>query len=53
MSNETQCQEPCDPDVGCELCAGYWRYMEHEGLWDRDAHRWTDPAWRRILQGTL
>ena len=46
---ESGCQSPCDPSVGCDECAGYWERMEHEGYWDRQKHRWTDKGWREIV----
>jgi len=45
-----ECREPCDPDTGCPHCAEYWQRMEHGGLWDREAHRWTDTGWREICK---
>lgn len=44
------CMKPCDPDVGCEHCAGYWERMEVEGFWDGPHHRWTDKGWREIIK---
>lgn len=49
-NEEVECQEPCDPDVGCPHCAEYWQRMEHEGFWDRERHRWTDRGWKEILK---
>ena len=47
---EDTCLKPCDPDAGCEECAGYWARMEKEGLWHRTQRRWTDKGWREIIK---
>lgn len=49
-TDETDCREPCDPDVGCPHCAEYWQRMEREGFWDAERHRWTDRGWKEIVK---
>lgn len=46
--DETECREPCDPQVGCPHCADYWARMEHEGFWRNG--KWTDKGMREILE---
>ncbi len=50
---KSDCKQPCDPDVGCGECAGYWERMEDEGYWDRNNHRWTNKGWKEILKGAF
>ena len=47
---ESTCEQPCDPDAGCEECAAYWDRMEYENLWDRREHRWTDKGLKEMLK---
>jgi hypothetical protein len=47
---ESECQQPCDPDVSCDECAGYWERMINEGFWDLKNHRWTDKGWREFTK---
>ena len=47
-NDDSTCQEPCDPAVGCEQCVEYWQRMETEGLWDMKNHCWTELG-RKIL----
>jgi hypothetical protein len=47
---KSSCQKPCDPDVGCPECAGYWERMISEGFWDQKNHRWTDRGWKEMMK---
>lgn len=47
---EENCQTPCDPDIGCPNCAGYWQRMIDEGFWDDRLHKWTDKGWREMMK---
>lgn len=47
---ESECKKPCDPNSGCEECAGYWQRMVKEGLWDGGRHRWTGKGWHHITK---
>jgi hypothetical protein len=46
---ESQCQKPCDPAVGCEECAEYWQRMQEEGYWV-DGQGWTNKAMREMTK---
>ena len=39
---ESECRQPCDPNVGCPECAGYWERMEREGYWDGKKLCWKE-----------
>jgi hypothetical protein len=45
---EIECQEPCDPQVGCPNCADYWARMEHEGFWENG--KWTDKGMKEMTK---
>ncbi|MBF8297400.1 MAG: hypothetical protein HW395_57 [candidate division NC10 bacterium] len=49
-ADEDWCTKPCDPDLNRPCCTEYWARMEHEGFWDRRAHRWTERGWREITK---
>ena len=46
---ELTCQQPCDSNVGCDECAGYWQRMIADGYWDQQRHCWTDKGWREMV----
>ncbi len=48
---QEECQQPCNPNSGCEYCAVYWQRMEQDGYWDRGKHQWTNKGWREMLKG--
>jgi len=50
VEDDEECQQPCDPESGCDGCAEYWARMVHEGYWDHEGHRWTDKGWREITK---
>jgi len=50
QNEPTLCGAPCPPEQACDGCVEYWQRMEHEGLWNRVGHHWTDKGWREITK---
>ena len=44
-SDTIRCDEPCDPALGCDLCADYWSRMRDQGYW-KDGAGWTAAAFK-------
>ena len=50
VETESDCRQPCDPNVGCGECADYWQRMINQGFWDQTRQRWTEKGWREIMR---
>jgi hypothetical protein len=47
--DELDCRKPCDPNVGCGVCADYWARMRRQGFW-KDGVGWTEAGMREMTK---